>query len=62
VDVGDNVLQLSRRERHAGLTRDLRGLERRHSCERVVLGCRAIGVEPEDSAGEVGVIGRRTLN
>ena len=60
MDVRHNVIQLRRREGHAGFPFQLGDLVRRHIGEGIVARGRTIGVETEDAPSQVGVVGRRT--
>jgi hypothetical protein len=59
-DVGDHFIELGRAKGHAGLLFELGDLLRRDVGEGIVARRRAVGIEPEDGPGNVGVVRRRT--
>src|SRR5262249_12225818 len=60
MDVGHEVIQLRRRQRYAGLPFELGDLSGSYIGERVVAGNRAVGIEPEDTSSQMGVVRFRT--
>src|SRR5207244_7188769 len=58
VDVGDHVIQLRGRKSHAGPLFQRADLRGRDAHEGVVAGRGAVGVEPENDPGDMGIVGR----